>query len=62
VDGADGGLDGRAESTVVVIVRTADAGRRAIAQPILVGSARNRVAIQRRRACEHGRGNSASTI
>jgi hypothetical protein len=51
-----------AESTVVVIVRTADAGRRAIPQPILVGSARSRVAIQRRRACEHGRGNSASAI
>jgi hypothetical protein len=51
-----------AEWTVVVIVRRVDAGRRAIAQPILVGSARNRVAIQRRTACEHGRGTSASTI
>jgi hypothetical protein len=51
-----------AKSTVVVIVRRVDAGRRAIAQPILVGSARNRVAIQRRTACEHGRGNFASTI
>jgi hypothetical protein len=47
---------------VVVIVRTADAGRRAIPQPILVGSARDRVAIQRRTACEHGRGNVAVAI
>jgi hypothetical protein len=47
---------------VVVIVRPVDAGRRAIPQAILVGSARNRVAIQRRRACEHGRANFASTI
>jgi hypothetical protein len=51
-----------AKSTVVVIVRRVDAGRRAIAQPILVGSARNRVAIQRRTTCEHGRGIFASTI
>jgi hypothetical protein len=51
-----------AKSTVVVIVRTADAGRHAIPQPILVGSASNRVTIERRRACEHGRGNFASTI
>src|SRR3954463_1490055 len=49
------------KSTVVVIVRRADAGRRAAAQPILVGSASCRVAIQRP-ACEHGRGNFASTI
>jgi hypothetical protein len=34
-----------AQSTVVAIVRRVDAERRAIAQPILVGSARNRVAI-----------------
>jgi len=45
-----------------VIVRRVDAGRRAIAQPILGGSARDRVAIQRRTACEHDRGNFASTI
>jgi hypothetical protein len=51
-----------ASSTVVVIVRRVDAGRQAIPQPILVGSARNRVAIQRRTACEQGRGNFASTI
>jgi hypothetical protein len=51
-----------AGSIVVVIVRTADAGRRAIPQPILVGSVRHRVAIQRRRACEHDRENPASTI
>jgi hypothetical protein len=51
-----------AESTVVVIVRTVDAGRRATAQPILVGSASCRVVIQRRRACEHDHGNSAATI
>jgi hypothetical protein len=51
-----------AGSTVVVIVRRVDAGRRAIPQPILVGSVRNRVAIQRRTACEHGRGNPAATI
>jgi len=51
-----------AESTVVAVVRTADAGRRAIPQPILVGSASDRVAIQRRRARERGRGNSAATI
>jgi hypothetical protein len=48
-----------AKSTVVVIVRTADAGRHAIPQPILVGSARHRVAIRRRRACEHHRRNFA---
>jgi hypothetical protein len=36
--------------------------RRTIPQPILVGSARNRAAIQRRTACEHGRANFASTI
>jgi hypothetical protein len=51
-----------ARSSVVVIVRRVDAGRRAMAQPILVGSASRRVAIQRRTACEHGRGNLASTI
>jgi hypothetical protein len=51
-----------AESTGVVNVRTPDAGRRAVAWPILVGSASDRVAIQRRRACVHGRGNFASTI
>ncbi|WP_445149151.1 hypothetical protein [Baekduia sp. Peel2402] len=45
-----------------MIVRRVDAGRRAIAQPILVGSASDRVAIQRRTACEHGRGNLATTI
>jgi hypothetical protein len=47
---------------VVVIVRRVDAGRRVIAQPILVGSASNRVAIQRRTAREHDRGNFATTI
>jgi hypothetical protein len=51
-----------AKSTVAVIVRPVDAGRYAAAQPILVGSASCRVAIQRRRACEHGRGNFASII
>jgi hypothetical protein len=51
-----------AESSVVVVARRADAGRRAIPQAILVGSSRDRVAIQRRPACEHGRANSASTI
>jgi hypothetical protein len=51
-----------AESIVVVIVRAADAGRRAAAKPILVGSVSCRVAIQRRRACEHDRENSASAI
>jgi hypothetical protein len=51
-----------ARSSVVVIVRRVDAGRRAIPQPILVGSARHRVAIQRRTACEHGRANLGSTI
>jgi hypothetical protein len=51
-----------AKLTVVVAVRRADAGRRTIPQPILVGSARNRVAIQRRPACEHGRWDFVSTI
>jgi hypothetical protein len=51
-----------AESSVVVIVRRVDAGRQAMPRPILVGSARCRVAIQRRTACEHGRANFASTI
>jgi hypothetical protein len=51
-----------AESRVVVIVRRVDAGRRAAAQPILVGSASCRVAIQRRTAREHGRANFASSI
>jgi hypothetical protein len=51
-----------ATSPGVVSVRPVDAGRRAIAQPILVGSASGRVAIQRRRAREHGPGNVAATI
>jgi hypothetical protein len=51
-----------AKSIAVVIVRRVDAGRYAAAQPILVGSASCRVAIQRRTACEHGRENLASTI
>jgi hypothetical protein len=51
-----------AESTVVVVVRRVDAGRRTIPQAILVGSSRDRVAIRRRPACEHGCGNFASTI
>ncbi|HET6506549.1 MAG TPA: hypothetical protein VFG42_07160 [Baekduia sp.] len=51
-----------AKSTAGVIVRPADAGRRAVPQPILVGSARHRVAIQRRRACEHARRNFAATV
>jgi hypothetical protein len=53
---------GAAESSVVVVVRRVDAGRRAMAQPILVGSASRRVAIQRRPAGEHGRANSAAAI
>jgi hypothetical protein len=51
-----------AGSSVVVIARRADAGRRTIPQAILVGSSRDRVVIQRRPACEHGRANPASTI
>jgi hypothetical protein len=51
-----------AKPTVVVIVRCVDAGRRAAARPILVGSASCRVAIQRRTACEHGRGSCAFAI
>jgi hypothetical protein len=51
-----------AESSVVVIVRTVDAGRRAAAWSILGGSASRRVAIQRRRAYEHGRANFALAI
>jgi hypothetical protein len=51
-----------AKSTGVVIVRRVDAGRQAIPRPILVGSARDRLTIQRRTACEHDPGNFASTI
>jgi hypothetical protein len=51
-----------ARSAVGVIVCRVDAGRRAIPQPILVGSARHRVAIQRRTTREHGRGKLASVI
>jgi hypothetical protein len=51
-----------AKSSVVVVVRSVDAGRRTISQAILVGSSRDRVAIQRRAACEHGRANFASAI
>jgi hypothetical protein len=51
-----------AKSSVVVIVRSVDAGRRTISQAILVGSSRDRVAIQRRAACEHDRANFASAI
>jgi hypothetical protein len=50
------------KSSVVVIVRRVDAGRRAMAQRILVGSVSRRVAVQCRTACEHGRANFASTI
>jgi hypothetical protein len=50
------------ESSVVVVVRRVDAGRRAAAQPILVGSASCRVAIQRRTTCEHGRANFAAAV
>jgi hypothetical protein len=53
---------GGTKLTAVVVVRRADAGRRTIPQPILVGSARNRAAIQRRPACEHGRREFVSTI
>jgi hypothetical protein len=51
-----------AKVTAVVIVCRADAGRRTVPQPILVGSARDRVAIQRRPAREHDRRELASTI
>jgi hypothetical protein len=51
-----------AGSTVVVVARSVDAGRHPISQAILVGSSRDRVAIQRRAAGEHGRGKPASTI
>jgi hypothetical protein len=51
-----------ARSSVVVIARQADAGRRATPQAILVGSSRGRVAIRRRLACEHDRANLAPTI
>jgi hypothetical protein len=51
-----------AQSRAVVIVRRVDAGRRATARSILVGSASRRVAIQRRTACEHDRANCVSTI
>jgi hypothetical protein len=44
-----------AAANVVVIVLRADAGRYEAAQPILVGSASCRVAIQRRPGREHGR-------
>jgi hypothetical protein len=53
------------KSSVVVIARRVmwpARPRRAIPQPILVGSARHRVAIQRRTACEHDRANFAPTI
>ncbi|MCW2993674.1 MAG: hypothetical protein JWQ18_1169 [Conexibacter sp.] len=53
---------GDAASSVVVLVRRVDAGRRTVPQAILVGSSRDRVAIQRRAACEHDRANVASTI
>jgi len=43
------------EPFVVAVVRTMDAGRRAILRPILLGSARDRVAIRPRPACESGR-------
>jgi hypothetical protein len=51
-----------AGSSVVVIVLRADAGRRAMAQPILVGSVSRRVAIQRRPGRDHGRANPASAV
>jgi hypothetical protein len=51
-----------ARSSVVVIVRRVDAGHRTIPQAILVGSSRDRVVIQRRATCEHGRANLVSTI
>src|SRR3954451_6745803 len=46
-----------AELTVTVIACRADAGRRTIPQPILVGSVRDRVAIQRWPARDDGGGN-----
>ena len=51
-----------AGSSVVVIVRSVDAGRRTSPQAILVGSSRDRVVIQRRAACEHVRANPAPAI
>jgi hypothetical protein len=51
-----------ARSSVVVVVRRVDAGRRTIPPAILVGSSRVRVVIQRRAACGHDRANLASTI
>jgi hypothetical protein len=54
-----------ARSSVVVIVRRVKRPahpRRTIPQAILVGSSRDRVAIQRRAAYEHGRANLASAI
>jgi len=49
-------------STVVAVVLRADAGRRTISQAILVGSSRDRVAIQRRPGRERGRGKRTSAI
>jgi hypothetical protein len=54
-----------AESSGVVVVRRVirpTHPRRTIPQAILVGSSRDRVAIQRRATCEHGRANFASAI
>jgi len=50
------------ESFVVAVVRRVDAGRRTILQPILVGSARDRVAIRPRPACESERESPESII
>jgi len=49
-------------SLVFAVVRGVDAGRRTIPWPILVGSARDRVAIRRRPAYESGRESSESVI
>jgi hypothetical protein len=49
-------------SSVAGIVRRVDAGRRAPAMAILVGSVSGRVAIQRRTACERGRAHRRVTI
>jgi type IV secretory pathway ATPase VirB11/archaellum biosynthesis ATPase len=51
-----------AGSTVVVIARRVDAGRRAIPMAILVGSVRDRVASSAARRVSTRRGNSASII
>jgi hypothetical protein len=52
-------------SSVAVIARSVIGPthpRRTISPAILVGSSRDRVAIQRRAACDHDRANLVSTI